>query len=335
MKALFLFCFLALAFAELQFTIELSSDTYQRGDDLYVNWNVNSDAKVFLLSWGTPLEGEWNSNMFQITNEQGNQAPYQGRVLKRVPPEMSDFEFIGQEGRSGSIKLSDGYHFYSAGVHSVTLKFVAKFLNGNTQLIESNTVSFTVTKPNVELLENGLLSRHSEAVGFTGCSSSQTSIVNTAITNAITASNNALNYMKQSTIRCTSTYEKWFGTYTSSRWNKIKTDFTNIYSRLNSKSFNIDCTCKQPGTYAFVYPNDPTHTIHLCPVFWDATSNKYSYNSQPGTLTHEMSHFDDVAATEDYQYGVTGCITLASDSPNVAVDNADSHEYFQESDPTC
>jgi len=61
----------------------------------------------------------------------------------------------------------------------------------------------------------------------------------------------------------------------------------------------------------------------------------YSYNSQPGTLSHEMSHFNDIAATQDYQYGVTGCMNLAKSSPSKAVNNADSHEYLQESHPTC
>ena len=100
-------------------------------------------------------------------------------------------------------------------------------------------------------------------------------------------------------------------------------------------NFGISCKCNNPGVYAYVYPDDPTHTIYLCPVFWQSTPNPYNWNSQPGTLTHESSHFTDVAATDDYQYGVTGCLSLAKNNPAEACMNADSHEYFQESQPTC
>lgn len=334
MKSIVLLCVLVgFVFAELQFSIELSSDTYQRGEDLFVNWQVKN-TKTFglanFLRWGTPLEGEWNANMFEIIDENGNKASYQGRVLKRVPPQVEDYEMVAFSGKSGSLNLADGYNFLTTGTYTVTLKISIQTLDGSIKSIQSNSVSFSVLKADLLAFD-----KFHTQINYNGCSNSETNTVNNAISGATSASNNALAYMSQSTIRCTSTYEQWFGTYTSSRWSKIKQDFSNIYSRLNSKQFNIDCTCNQPGTYAFVYPTDPTHTIHLCPVFWSASSNKYSYNSQPGTLTHEMSHFNDVAGTEDYQYGVTGCLQLAADSPSVAVDNADSHEYFQESDPSC
>lgn len=48
---------------------------------------------------------------------------------------------------------------------------------------------------------------------------------------------------------------------------------------------------------------------------------------------HESSHFDQIAATRDYAYGHYDSQILAKTNPGLAVQNADSHEYFVENDP--
>jgi len=322
-------CLFAFTFAQVQFNIELSSDTYQSGEDLLVHWELNTEGKGALLKWGTPLEGDWNSNMFFIESESQYVPSYQGKIMKRAAPSLEDFQLFSSDLTSGSLVLSEGYKFEKRGSYSVTLKVYIVLLSGEVFSTESNTVTFTVARP--DFIDNSKLlleSRRQRTVGFTSCSASEQSITNAAIPQATSASDNASQYMNQTyTPSCSSAYVTWFGTLTSGRWSKVQTDFGAIHSRLASRQFNIDCSCNQPGTYAFVYPNDPTHTIHLCPVFWDASPDPYTYNSQPGTLTHEMSHFDDVAGTGDYQYGVPGCYQLAESSPNVAVDNADSQIF--------
>ena len=40
-----------------------------------------------------------------------------------------------------------------------------------------------------------------------------------------------------------------------------------------------------------------------------------------------------VAGTNDYAYGQTACKKLATKTPNKAINNADSHEYFAENNP--
>jgi len=322
--------------APLEVQIQLSSETYVRGEEVFVDWSVanQQDEPLRLLNWNTPLEGEWNSKMFFVQHVgSDNFAEYQGRVYKRAEPSENDFSLlVSSAPKSGRLSLSEGYNFYEAGVYKVRMQFNVE-VNGNLHFVQSNTVLLRVLS---EDLEADRITTGSRAFGsrvsYNGCSSSEQSTVKTAISNAVTASQNAENYMASS---CTSEYVTWFGTYSSSNWNTIKSDFTNINNKLASNNFGIDCTCNQPGTYAYVYPSDPSHTIFLCPVFWSASSNKYTYNSQPGTLTHEMSHFNDIAGTEDYQYGVTGCMNLAKSNPSRAVNNADSHEYFQESQPTC
>ena len=57
-------------------------------------------------------------------------------------------------------------------------------------------------------------------------------------------------------------------------------------------------------------------------------------DSKGGTLVHEMSHFNVVAGTDDNVYGQSGAKSLAISDPAAAVDNADSHEYFAENNPS-
>jgi peptidyl-Lys metalloendopeptidase len=56
-------------------------------------------------------------------------------------------------------------------------------------------------------------------------------------------------------------------------------------------------------------------------------------DSKAGTLVHEMSHFNVVAGTDDHAYGQSAAKSLALSNPDLALNNADSHEYFAENTP--
>jgi len=62
-------------------------------------------------------------------------------------------------------------------------------------------------------------------------------------------------------------------------------------------------------------------------------SRDRSSTSKAGTLIHETSHFDVVVATDDVVYGQAGARDLADSDPDLAITNADSHEYFAENTP--
>ena len=47
-----------------------------------------------------------------------------------------------------------------------------------------------------------------------------------------------------------------------------------------------------------------------------------------------MSHFNVVAGTDDHAYGQPNARSLAVSNPDLALDNADNHEYFAENTPT-
>ena len=71
-------------------------------------------------------------------------------------------------------------------------------------------------------------------------------------------------------------------------------------------------------------PDTATHTIAINPDF--CTMREFSWNkdSVVSTLIHEASHFSDTMATKDWRYFMDKCLTLGSDNPDQAINNADS-----------
>ncbi|GAB1100261.1 MAG: hypothetical protein Sw2LagPseu_18090 [Shewanella algae] len=124
-------------------------------------------------------------------------------------------------------------------------------------------------------------------------------------------------------------YATWFGSYNSSRWNSVSSNFSAIDSALNNQPLTFDCSCKK-SYYAYVYPTQP-YKIYMCNAFWSAPVS--GTDSKGGTIVHEMSHFNVVAGTDDIVYGQSGAKSLALSNPAQAIQNADSHEYFAENTP--
>ncbi|KAJ3506279.1 hypothetical protein NLJ89_g6955 [Agrocybe chaxingu] len=121
-------------------------------------------------------------------------------------------------------------------------------------------------------------------------------------------------------------YLTWFGAYDAERYDTVFTHFTNINAD-DFSSFTYYCDCLDPTAYAYVSP-DKYGEIHLCDAFWLAPVT--GKDSKAGTLIHEASHFTRNGGTEDEAYGTDACQTLAANNPDMAVRNADSHEYFVE-----
>ncbi|MCW5579221.1 MAG: protease, partial [Dokdonella sp.] len=163
---------------------------------------------------------------------------------------------------------------------------------------------------------------------FVGCSNTRKSQLATARNSAVSYATNAKSYLDAGNTG--SRYTWWFGSYTSSRYSTVKSHFTNIKSALSGQPYTFDCSCTDSGTYAYVYPTQP-YRVYLCGAFWSAPNT--GTDSRAGTLVHETSHFNVVAATGDHGYGQTNAHNLATSKPATAVKNADNHEYFVENNP--
>lgn len=164
-------------------------------------------------------------------------------------------------------------------------------------------------------------------LSYASCTASQQTTIASAISAAKTMSNSSVTYMANTTMG--PRYTKWFGAVTASRQSTVKSHYTAIKDAFDNKSVVVDCGCNQ-NYYAYVYPTQP-YRIYVCKAFWTAPMT--GTDSKGGTLVHEMSHFNVVAGTDDHVYGQSGAASLAISDPALAVDNADSHEYFGENTP--
>ena len=211
----------------------------------------------------------------------------------------------------------------------------------------SNTIALTITgDANAEAnraadLAAAAAARASEpwtpsfaaSVSFIGCSNTRTNQIRSALTSAESYASNSLNYLNADNRG--PRYTSWFGTYNSSRYSSVRSNFANISNAASTKALAFDCsTC--PGTedadaFAYVFANQP-YRIYLCNAFWAAPST--GTDSRAGTIIHEISHFSVVAGTNDFAYGKTAAGRLARSNPSRAVRNADNHEYFAENTPS-
>jgi len=119
----------------------------------------------------------------------------------------------------------------------------------------------------------------------------------------------------------TQRYTTWFGAYTTTYYNTILSHYSNLDGNTYS-SYTYDCSCIDPGAYAYVFGVVTLRGILASP---------YRRHGLPGgTLIHESSHFTANGGTQDYAYDQSASQLLAS---NQAVMNVDSHEYFAENNP--
>lgn len=308
--------------AGLSATISASRSTFSAADPVTVTLTLTNSGKgaLRMLRWFGP-SAELEEPLFAVARD-GKAVEYVGPHYKRAAPDQEDFLTLAP-GRSVSaeVSLSGAYDF------SATSAYTVHYEVGKTS---SNELTFWVEgRKNVrpEPLASDFVTLGT--ISYTSCSSTQQSQIPAALSQATTYATGAVNYLNGSP-SATPRYTTWFGTFSSSGWNKAKADYAAIQDAFLNKNMSFDCSCKKKGVYAFVYTNQP-YNIHLCPVFWQVANS--GTDSRGGTLVHETSHFTVVAGTDDWAYGQSACKSLAQSNPTNALDNADSHEYFAENNP--
>jgi uncharacterized Zn-binding protein involved in type VI secretion len=81
-------------------------------------------------------------------------------------------------------------------------------------------------------------------------------------------------------------------------------------------------------SYGMVYSGDEFPFVYLGDLFWNPLPSKKI--TKAFVLIHEISHFDFVGMTEDFDYGVSDCLSIAEKSRFKALYNADTFAYFIE-----
>ena len=155
---------------------------------------------------------------------------------------------------------------------------------------------------------------------------------------------NAFDALSAATVQITAqngAYRTWFGRWDAVRSKEVRTIVSALKNAIRTSKITYVCesastsTCNG-GTYAYVYPSDSS-TIYLCPPYFelpalsDATFLEvFNSGTRAGTIIHEMSHYNNVGATNDYCYNRDVCADFARAAPNRAASNADSFQYFAE-----
>jgi peptidyl-Lys metalloendopeptidase len=303
--------FAVCAFGQLDVSIGLVGK-----NPLTINFTVSNPSQndVTFCQWGTPFEGVW-TDMFEIRDEKFNQLDYVGMIVRRGPVPI-DSEYItisAGDMKTVIVDLGVNYDFKSVGKYMVrvNLPLYSELLYApNDAQVEVFDIETIPAKRQVDAPQ-----------GFTNCNANQVSQANSAIDSSISACSRSVSCLNTG---CDSLYATWFGAYSDSNWNYVSTCYRNVYNRLNNYAFNGHCNPAGCGTnvYGYVYPTDSSYTVYLCNLFWTIPKERIN------TIIHEMSHFSNLAGTQDYEYGETACKALAKSSPQRATRNADNICYF-------
>jgi peptidyl-Lys metalloendopeptidase len=315
-------------------SLSVEQGAFDSTQDVMVTVTISNPTShtVRILKWFTPLDGV-EEPLFAVTRN-GEPVAYIGAYYKRPAATGQDYISLKSgESISGVVNLGEYYDLSESGKYEIFYA-VASF---NLYDEKGNAFKYrdvlTSEKISVDLARAAKRPPTPTppppgGIGFDRCTADQQSLVTTAHANAKTYASESENYLFGINTG-TNRYVTWFGTFTSSRFNTVKSHFTAISDAFDTAPVVYDCGCKQ-NYYAYVYPNQP-YKIYLCRVFWSAPMT--GTDSKAGTLIHEMSHFDVVAGTDDYVYGQSGAMNLAISNPDNAIRNADNHEYFAENTP--
>ncbi|KAL0070429.1 hypothetical protein AAF712_002260 [Marasmius tenuissimus] len=299
------------------------------------------DSSLKLLRDPRTIISSLPTDSFTITDISGASPTFIGAFAKFVPDyvvrnNIEEAFIILNPGEIFEVKhdLSMAYNFTSSGegVYDIRAKNLFMYVEPTTNEIgqlEAIHEAPLTTSIAGNLAYVAHVPRHNKRVQYASCSSSQQSQLVSAASAAIDYANSAYDYLNSHN-SSTSRYASWFGTYDATRHDTVLSHFNNIKGFPFADSATYNCSCTEPGTFAFV--NRATFgVINLCGAFWSAPLT--GTDSMGGTLVHESSHFTQIANTYDIVYGQGGCRAFALNDPGVVVGNADSHEYFAENNP--
>lgn len=317
-------------------SIETIRSEYSSSDKLEVRVSyTNTTSKdVRFLKWNTALEGDIRHD-FLFVSLDGEELPYIGIHIKRLPPKTEDFITIkpGQT-VSAVVDLSLGYEISEQGTYSLLYQGVTTE-PGEESFKKAGGTFLNVTE--VRPLSSASQLKRTPIID-PSCNATQRNQINQALTIAENIGVTAINALNNAPLDQRSTarrYREWFGAYSASNYETVRRGMARISDALVNRQIGFDCTCNiqgREGIYAFVRPNDPFN-MNVCPVFFQTTAS--GTDSRAGTIIHEISHFTVVAGSDDFNsaFDQAGSRRLANSNPSSAIRNANAFEYFAENTP--
>lgn len=328
---------------DVSVTIAPVRDKFARSDEVLVRVTLlnTSATPQFLLKWHTPVGGV-EAPLFEVQRD-GQKVAYLGIKAKRPAPDPGDYLRLEPGASvSSTVELSTLYEMSVTGAYQLRYRTAASGLFATAGMrpmpgaLASNQASIWIdghlprgAKPSAKQAASA------GGLEFSKCSNAQQEQLAAAVDAGRTMAVDAQAYLAagaggvHSVAQYGARYGTWFGALDAGRSATVNANFTAIRDAFETKPLKIDCGCNAEY-FAYVYPAQP-YTIYVCKAFWTAPPT--GTDSRGGTLVHELSHFDVVAATDDHVYGQQGAAELARTDPARAVGNADSHEYFGENSP--
>ncbi|OQA33970.1 MAG: hypothetical protein BWY56_01944 [Acidobacteria bacterium ADurb.Bin340] len=279
--------------------------------------------KVSFLRYNTPLHG-MEANLFRILRD-GQPVKYIGKLALRVGPTEQDWvTLLPNESITAEVDLSEHYALDRAGDYSVQFRYPVAVrdeestgLRSAEDAVETPEVESDVVNVWVGEVRSVVPPVETRATrGFSGCTITQQNSINAAYSVSRTMAARAHNALANN-----STYQTWFGAYTTTRANTVKSNYRGIYYAHNG-NWNSTCTTCESGVIAYVYPSRP-YNVWVCSYF-----HQFGATEKGSFLLHEASHWNAAAGTDDYGYGTTFCRNLARTNPGNAIWNADNYRYY-------
>ncbi|KAJ7642405.1 peptidyl-Lys metalloendopeptidase [Mycena polygramma] len=298
------------------------------------------DVELKLLNDPRTVLHTFETDSFSITDPAGNSPAFKGMLAKYVPATVlarnkaTSFTVLAP-GASIDVThdLSKAYNFTASGAATYDIAAANAF-----QYVDAATNSLvTIHADAGDAAHTAAISGElavarrtlDKRISYQSCSSSEKTQLVAAAAAAQTYANNAKSYLTSQTTT-SPRFVTWFGTFTTAHHTTVLSHYTKMAADAYA-DYTYDCSCTDDDTYAYTYP-DEFGTIYLCGVFWEVATT--GTDSQGGTLVHESSHFLATASTQDYAYGQTAAKSLAKSNSAEAIENADSHEYFAENNPS-
>ncbi len=324
---------------DVSVTIAPVREKFARSDEVLVRVTLlnTSPTAQFLLKWHTPA-GAVEAPLFEVLRD-GQPVRYLGMVVKRAAPGPDDYLRLEPGASlSSTVELSALYEMNVTGPYRLRFRtsssglFAGAGMRPTPGTLASSQVGIWIDGR----LPRGMRPPAKQVAGgggreFSKCSNAQQEQLAAAVDAGKAMTVDAHNYLAAGAggSGYGARYGSWFGVFDPGRAATVSTNFTAIRDAFETKPLTIDCGCNE-NYFAYVYPAQP-YKIYVCKAFWTAPLT--GTDSRGGTLLHELSHFDVVAATDDHVYGQQGAGELARTDPARAVRNADSHEYFGENTP--
>ncbi len=330
-----------LTFAASPIAVKFSIDENAEKGKIFVSVTNQSKQDIEILKWNTPFEKTINADIFDV-NMGERENRYIGRSVKRAKPTQNDYMLLeAGETEKVMVTLPTYYKMREKGKYTVRFDGEFKYRLLDDAKLEVNemrkkqlpAIDFSFTPSTKEKRTLWL----KKPAKFNQCSQSEIETLKVAHDDAIKISKESMDVLMSAPKKTSSErYVTWFGAVDATRQKTVTEGFKKIYDAFENKNITFDCgTCKQDSslydeTYAYVYP-DSQYQVYLCGAFWN--SSRTGTDTQAGTLVHEVSHFTVVVGANDYAYGQEDAKTLAKNSPQKAINNAENYDYFAENNP--